>query len=170
MMKIFLIGFMGSGKTTFGKKLAKSLDYPFFDLDHQIVEQVNQSIPEFFAQHGETVFRERERQVLQESSYPSACVISCGGGTPCFFDNMDWMNNNGITVYLHMTAAGLARRLEAGKHHRPLLKDLDQEEMTAFIETKLQERSMYYERAMLQVEGLGVVPEKVKAQILAFKA
>jgi shikimate kinase len=170
MMKIFLIGFMGSGKTTFGKKLAKSLDYPFFDLDHQIVDQVNQSIPAYFAQHGELAFRELERKVLQNSNYPSDCVISCGGGTPCFFDNMDWMNKQGLTVYLYMTAAGLAKRLEPGKHQRPLLKDLDQGAMIGFIETKLQERRSFYERAMLQVEGLGVNPEKVKELILGFKA
>jgi shikimate kinase len=151
---------MGSGKTTFGKKLARSLGYPFFDLDHQIVDRV---------QHGEVAFRELERQVLQESIYPSDCVVSCGGGTPCFFDNMEWMNKNGFTIYLNMTAAALAKRLEKGKHQRPLLKDLDQEALTAFIEDKLQERRDFYETAKLQVEGHGISSEKVKQLIFVSK-
>jgi shikimate kinase len=169
MMRIFLIGFMGSGKTTFGKKLARSLGYPFFDLDHQIVDRVHQPIPAYFSKHGEAAFRELERQVLQESIYPSDCVVSCGGGTPCFFDNMEWMNKNGFTIYLNMTAAALAKRLEKGKHQRPLLKDLDQEALTAFIEDKLQERREFYETAKLQVEGHGISSEKVKQLIFVSK-
>jgi shikimate kinase len=167
-MRIFLIGFMGSGKTTFGRKLASSLDYVFFDLDHELEALVSQSIPEYFARHGEESFRELERQTLQERPYPENCVISCGGGSPCYFDNMDWMNQNGLTVYLDMPAAALAKRLEKGKHKRPLLKDLDEAGLLQFIEAKLQERSPFYSKAKLIVNGIDVNPEVVKSRLLTF--
>jgi shikimate kinase len=165
-MRVFLIGFMGSGKTTFGKKLASSLGYPFFDLDHVIEALVGQSIPEYFTAHGEESFRKLEKQTLQEGAYPDDCVVSCGGGSPCFFDNMDWMNQNGLTVYLDMPAAALAKRLEKGKHKRPLLKDLDEAGLLRFIETKLAEREVFYSKARLIVSGIDINPEAVKGKIL----
>jgi shikimate kinase len=165
-MRIFLIGFMGSGKTTFGKKLAASMGYAFFDLDHEIELQVSQSIPEYFASHGEESFRTLEKQTLQEGDYPENCVVSCGGGSPCFFDNMDWMNQNGLTVYLDMPAPALAKRLEKGKHKRPLLKELDEAGLLQFIETKLAERLPFYAKAKLIVSGIDIDPEMVKNRIL----
>jgi shikimate kinase len=165
-MKIFLIGFMGSGKTTFGKKLASSLDYPFFDLDHQIEASVNQPIPQYFAAQGEESFRKLEKQTLQEYAYPEDCVVSCGGGSPCYFDNMDWMNENGLTIYLEMPVSALAGRLEKGKHKRPLLKDLDQIGLLQFIEGKLAERLPFYSKAKLTVSGIDLSPEAVKGKIL----
>jgi shikimate kinase len=166
-MKIFLIGFMGSGKTTFGKKLAASLNCPFFDLDHQMEAIVSQSIPEYFAAKGEESFRELEKQTLQEHGYPETCVISCGGGTPCFYDNMDWMNQNGVTIFLDMPALALAKRLEKGKHKRPLLAGLDEAGLLSFIETKLAERLPFYIKAKVVVSAIDINPELVKQSILA---
>jgi shikimate kinase len=168
IMKIFLIGFMGSGKTTFGRKLAACLGYVFFDLDHEIEALVSQSIPEYFAEHGEESFRELEKRTLQERPYPEDCVVSCGGGTPCFYDNMDWMSQNGLTVYLDMSPAALAKRLEKGKHKRPLLKDLDEAGFMHFIEMKLTERLPFYSKARLIVSGIDINPEAVKSKILSF--
>jgi shikimate kinase len=161
-MRIFLIGFMGCGKTTFGKKLASALGYPFFDLDHQIEAQVKRSIPEYFAAHGEASFRQLESSVIQESEYPEDSVISTGGGTPCFNDNMEWMNANGLTIYLEMPPLALARRLEKGKSKRPLLKDLDENALVRFIEDKLSERAAFYSQAKLTIDGIHVNAEAVK--------
>lgn len=164
-MRIFLIGFMGCGKTTFGKKLASALAYNFFDLDHQIEAQVQQSIPEYFTAHGEAAFRELESSILKAGDYPENSVISTGGGTPCFYDNMDWMNANGLTIYLEMPPIALARRLEKGKSKRPLLKDLEEADLIRFIEDKLAERAAFYSRARLTVNGMNVNAEAIKELI-----
>jgi shikimate kinase len=161
-MRIFLIGFMGCGKTTFGKKLASALAYPFFDLDHQIEAQVKQSIAEYFAAHGEADFRQLESSVIRNSDYPEDCVISTGGGTPCFYENMEWMNVNGLTIYLEMSPLALARRLEKGKSKRPLLKDLDEAGLVQFIEDKLSDRAVFYSQAKLTVDGIHVNAEAIK--------
>lgn len=166
-MKIFLIGFMGCGKSTLGRKLATKLGYDFIDLDHQIEKLVGMSIGAYFAANGEAAFREFERKTLQEFNYPSNCVVATGGGAPCYFDNMAWINNNGTSVYIEMSAAALARRLESGKEKRPLLKDMDQEEMTSFIEKKLEERNPFYLQAGLKVNGISLTPDELRALILA---
>src|SRR5690606_26622914 len=145
-MRIFLIGFMGSGKTTLGAKLASKLGYPFIDLDKTIEEQAGMSIREYFQQYGENAFRELEKQVLQNTEYPENAVIATGGGAPCFFDNMDWMNRNGVTIYLSMTPKALANRLEKGKDERPLIKDLSPEGLIQYIASKLQERNTFYKQ------------------------
>jgi shikimate kinase len=155
-MRIFLIGFMGCGKTTSGKKLAAALNCPFYDLDHQIAAASGQSIAAYFAAHGEEAFRTLERDTLQQYQYPADCVISTGGGTPCFFDNMDWMNDNGSTVFIDMPAAALAKRLEPGKHKRPLIKDLDGEELVTFISDKLEGRMLFYKKAKVVVNGVNL--------------
>jgi shikimate kinase len=166
-MKIFLIGFMGCGKTTFGKKLASALAYNFVDLDHEIEAKVEQSISEYFTAHGEASFRELESSILKAGRYPGDSVISTGGGTPCFYDNMDWMNANGLTIYLEMPALALARRLEKGKGKRPLLKDLDEAGLVRFIEGKLAERLPFYSRAKLTVDGINLNAESIKELIKA---
>jgi len=96
---VFLIGFMGSGKTTWGKKLSNALQVPFIDMDHVIVEKIGMSIPEYFQQHGEEAFRKVEQTVMKEQE-GRAGIISTGGGTPCYFDNMDWLLANGTVLYL----------------------------------------------------------------------
>jgi shikimate kinase len=164
-MKIFLIGFMGSGKTTSGKRLASALKVPFFDLDHQIAAETGMSIPAYFAEHGEEAFRSLEQQVLQHFAYPPDCVISTGGGTPCYFDTMEWMNANGLTVFIDMPAMALAKRLEPGKHKRPLLKDLDVDGMVQFINEKLNERLPYYNKAQVIINGVNLNTELLQAAV-----
>ena len=160
-MKIFLIGFMGCGKTTLGGRLAAKLNYEFVDLDKTLEESAGKSIAEYFKIHGEQEFRKFERQVLQTTYFPENAVISTGGGAPCYFDNIEWMNRNGVTVYISMSPKALAVRLKNAKNERPLLKDLTDEELVEFISGKLQERDPYYLKAKYIVEGINITPEKV---------
>ena len=164
-MKIFLIGFMGSGKTTSGKRLATALNYPFFDLDHQITAATGMSIPAYFAEHGEDAFRMLEKETLQTYAYPDDCVISTGGGTPCYFDNMNWMNRSGITVFIDMPPVALAKRLEQGKHKRPLLKDLDSDQLVEFIREKLNDRLPFYKDARVIINGVSLSTESLHSAV-----
>jgi shikimate kinase len=164
-MKIFLIGFMGSGKTTLGRKLAARMNYEFIDLDHKLEQQVELSIAEYFSFFGEDSFRKLEKDVLQKTTYPENAIISTGGGLPCYFDNMDWMKANGKVVYLNLSPKTLADRLEAGKEERPLLQDKHGEALVAFIEQKLEEREKYYSQANIIADGLSLTAERLE-QIL----
>lgn len=166
-MKIFLIGFMGCGKSTLGKKLAAKMSYEFIDLDHQLEKELGMSIGQYFAEHGEAAFREQEKKILQGYAYPGNVVVATGGGAPCYFDNMDWMNQNGTTVYISLAPAALAKRLESGKDKRPLLKDLTEEEMIAFIEGKLAEREEFYQAAQIIANGINLSADTLRAQLLA---
>lgn len=162
---IFLIGYMGSGKTTLGKKLASKLDLPFIDTDEEIVKQIGMSITEYFSQHGEAAFRELEREQLRKFAGNYA-VISTGGGAPCFFDNMDWIRANGYAVYLQMTPKALFDRLSQSKlHKRPILIGKSPEELRAFIEEKLTEREPYYTQAHLTIDQLNTSVETLVALI-----
>ena len=145
-MRIYLIGFMGSGKSYTGKNLADLMHYPFYDLDTVIEEKAGQTIKSIFAEHGEAYFRATERDTLQQLK-PENAIISCGGGTPCFFDNMDWINDNGISVFLDTSVPLLISRLEKEKDKRPLLKRKSFEELAIFIEQKIAERRPFYEQA-----------------------
>lgn len=164
-MKIFLIGFMGCGKSTLGKKLSAKLNYQLIDLDHQIEKLTGGSVGAYFAAHGEDVFRKLESETLKTHPYPENCVIATGGGTPCFFDNMEWMNNNGITVYIDMSPSNLAKRLEKGMAKRPLLKDLTVEGVVQFIEHKLAEREGFYNQAKVKLNGVNLTAELISAAI-----
>ncbi|WP_442588956.1 shikimate kinase [Pedobacter sp. AW31-3R] len=166
-MKIFLIGFMGCGKSTLGRKLAVKMAYDLIDLDHKVEEKTGSTIASYFAEHGEETFRKLERDTLQSFPYPKNSVIATGGGTPCFFDNMDWMNANGLTVYIDMPAQALAKRLEKGAAKRPLLQGLNEEALVNFIEEKLAERRKYYENARLKISGINLTPDVLRAAILA---
>lgn len=165
-MKIFLIGFMGCGKSTMGRKLAQKMGYAFIDLDHQIEKSLGITISEYFSKHGEAAFRKLESETLKTFDYPVNTVVATGGGAPCFFDNMEWMNSNGLSVYIEMTAAALAKRLESGKEKRPLLKDLDEAQMIKFIESKLDERTGFYKSALVTVNGINLTADEMSALIL----
>ena len=158
---------MGCGKSTMGRKLAKQLGYDFIDLDQEIEKRTDTTIGNYFSANGEMAFRELERKTLQEFDYPLNCIVATGGGAPCYFDNMDWMNANGTTVYIEMSPLALTRRLEKGKEKRPLLKDLNETQMIAFIEGKLAEREDYYKRAKLIVEGINLSADALSALIIA---
>jgi len=164
-MKIFLTGFMGSGKSTIGRKLAAWLQYDFIDLDKLIEKEAGMSIAEYFSRHGEEKFRELERDTLQQGPLGDNTVIATGGGAPCYHDNIDWMNREGEVVYLHMEPKALANRLKNSKAERPLLKGLNEEELIAFISDKLAAREQYYRKAHFIVSGLDLTPEKLAAYL-----
>ncbi len=147
MQSIILIGYMCVGKTTVGKALAKSLGLTFYDLDWYIEERFHMKVPQIFAERGEEAFRDLERRMLHEVAAFENVVVSCGGGTPCFYDNMDFMNANGSTYYLKASVDTILNHLAISKGERPLLKDKSPEELRAFIEGQLAEREPYYARA-----------------------
>lgn len=157
---------MGCGKSTMGRKLAQKMGYAFIDLDHQIEKSLGITISEYFSKHGEAAFRKLESETLKTFDYPVNTVVATGGGAPCFFDNMEWMNSNGLSVYIEMTAAALAKRLESGKEKRPLLKDLDEAQMIKFIESKLDERTGFYKSALVTVNGINLTADEMSALIL----
>ena len=147
MTRIFLVGYMGAGKTTLGRALAKTLGLQFVDLDCYIEERYHKTISQIFADKGENGFRELEKRMLHEAGEFENVVISTGGGTPCFFDNMDYMNSQGTTVYLDVPVERLFIRLSIARHKRPLIKEKNDEELRAFISEQLEKREGYYRKA-----------------------
>ncbi|MHB1177584.1 MAG: shikimate kinase [Daejeonella sp.] len=160
-MNVFLIGFMGSGKTTIGKKLANYLKYEFIDLDKFIEAKAGMSIVDYFEAHGEDTFRELERDVLQNTAYPENVIIATGGGTPCYKDNMEWMNNNGRVAYLFLPPKALASRLENSTADRPLIKHLKGDELVDFITEKLNERELFYNQSKFVVSATDLTAERL---------
>lgn len=148
MIRIFLVGYMGAGKTTLGKALSKELGLPFIDLDWYIEERFHKTIQALFSERGEEKFRELEKQMLREVGEFENVVISTGGGTPCFFDNMDFMNEKGITVFLNVRPETLFRRLRVAKMQRPLLRGKSDGEIMAFIVDTLEQRRLCYSKAI----------------------
>ncbi len=151
--KIFLLGFMGSGKSTTGKKLASHLKWSFIDLDKMIENMTGMKIRDIFSEKGEAFFRQTESEALQRMESESNAVISTGGGTPCFGNNMDFMIRTGLTVYIRLTPATLKSRLADSSDHRPLLKDIDKEDLEEYIAGKLSDREKWYSRAEVIVDG-----------------
>lgn len=145
--RIFLMGMPGSGKSTWGKWLAQQLGWKFLDLDKQIVKRTQRSISELFEETGENNFRLLERELLHETFTTHNSVISCGGGTPAFFDNMQQMLKHGLTIYLKADSGLLVNRIVFGKTSRPLFEGLPEEEIGAKMEALLKERSPFYEQA-----------------------
>jgi shikimate kinase len=147
-MKIFLIGFMGCGKTHWGKELSQQLQVPFFDLDQKIEEKEEKSINEVFEEKGEEYFRLLEKEVLYllAESHDSF-VMACGGGTPCFYNNIDYMNKQGTTVWINCSTECLLGRLSNEKDKRPLIKDLDEEQLSLYIMRKVGDRRIFYQQA-----------------------
>jgi shikimate kinase len=162
---IFFTGFMGCGKTTWSRKLAAHLGYDFIDLDHLLEEQAGMTIAEYFASYGEEAFRILESEVLKQTAYSNNTVISTGGGLPCFFDNMSWMNAHGKTVYIKLSPKTLVDRLEKGKAKRPLLRDKHGDELLAFITEKLAEREDYYLQADYIADGISLSVEGLEELI-----
>ncbi len=149
---LFLLGFMGCGKTHWGRILAEKLKRPFLDLDGLITTQSGKSISEIFVEKGEPDFRILERDALHSISIFPPSVVATGGGTPCFFDNMDWMNENGTTVYLNTPPTLLAERLRLEKDFRPLLSGVKEVDLQDFIVKKLQEREAFYHLSKIILE------------------
>ena len=153
MTRIFLIGYMGAGKTTLGKAFARAMGLTFIDLDWYIEERFHKTIRELFTERGEDAFRDLERRMLHEVGEFEDVVISVGGGTPCFFDNVDYMNSVGETVFLDVDIRVLFRRLKIAKHQRPLLDGKSDEELMQFIQEALQNRLPFYTRAKHTFNG-----------------
>lgn len=149
MKRVFLIGYMGSGKTTVGKKLAQSLSLSFIDLDDFIQNKYRKTIADIFADLGEEGFRKIESKALREVSEIEDVVISTGGGAPCFYDNIEVMNNAGVTVYIEVDPQELASRLMASKTVRPLVAGKSKEELVPFITKHLSQRERYYRSAQI---------------------
>jgi len=147
MRRIILIGYMGSGKTTVGKALSKETGMMFYDLDWYIESRMRKTVSQIFAEKGEEAFRKIEYNMLHEVAEFEDVIISCGGGTPCFFDNMDYLNQQGDVVYLKATPETLYKHLLMAKIERPLLKDKSPEELIAYITEHLKERAPFYEKA-----------------------
>ena len=147
MTRIFLIGYMGAGKTTLGKAFAREMNLSFVDQDWYIEERFHKTVQEIFAERGEQGFRELERQILHEVAEFENVVISTGGGAPCFYDNMDFMNQKGDTVFLNVTPEVLFSRLKMASQNRPILRGKTNEELKAFIAKALEKRAPFYSMA-----------------------
>ncbi len=145
---IFLIGFMGAGKSTVGKRLARKMDRSFLDTDQLIEKEFDCTITSFFEQYGEPHFRQVENNILNQliarEDHP---IIAAGGGLPCYHDNMELMNKHGITIYLHRPVKELFQRLRQNKHKRPLINQKSDEELLEFIEQMLSDREHFYKKA-----------------------
>ena len=152
-MRIYLVGYMGCGKSTIGRKLAESLGISFVDLDKYIEERYFKSIPTIFFEEGEEGFREKERLSLLEVSQFENVVVGTGGGAPCFFDNMEVMNNNGLTIYIAPDTEVLAARLLKSKTERPLIAGKSPEQLISFINYALLNRAPFYEKAKIIIRG-----------------
>lgn len=159
MKRIFLIGYMGAGKTTVGKDLSKRLGLSFIDLDCYIEGRYLRTVSQLFAEKGEDAFREIERKMLHEVAMFEDVLISTGGGAPCFFDNMKFMNESGTTVYLQVSVEELAKRLEICKHTRPILQGHSGDSLVAFIAENLEKRNPYYTQASIVFDAEKMLTE-----------
>jgi shikimate kinase len=152
-MKIFLIGFMGSGKSHWGRLLSEKLGIRLFDLDEQVVEQAGKSITQIFTEDGEENFRLLEKDVLHIiSESHDSFVMACGGGSPCYFNNIEYMKQAGIVVWINTPQDVLFERLIKEKDKRPLIKSLADEQLKGFISKKYADRKIYYEQADIKVD------------------
>jgi shikimate kinase len=168
MKNVFLVGFMGSGKTTIGHMLSKELACSFIDLDCYIENRYLKKISEIFSEQGEQKFREIEHRLLKEVAEMDNVIISTGGGAACFFDNMQIMNQHGVSIYLKSTPEKLAERLLNAKNTRPLIKNITKEELPLFIKGKLTEREPYYNQSTYIVQNNDDNPEPVNKRIMEF--
>jgi shikimate kinase len=165
-MKIFLIGFMGCGKTHWGRQLGQKLQIPFYDLDEKIEEQEGRPVPKIFEDEGEEYFRLREKDILYllTESHESF-VMACGGGTPCFFNNIDYLKQKGTVVWLNCPVDCLYQRLVKEKEQRPLLKDIPDAGLKSFITRKFSNRKIYYQQAEVIVQEDNLTLEKLLSSI-----
>jgi shikimate kinase len=154
--RIFLIGFMGSGKSTLGSRLARKIGYDFVDMDNLIEETSGMTVPGIFSEHGEEVFRKWEHDILLELCQREKVVVSTGGGAPCHGDMINNMNNHGTTIYIQLAPEALKGRLLNSKTERPLIKGKSESELLEFIEALLKKREIYYSQASYIVDGVNL--------------
>ncbi len=167
--KIYLMGMPGSGKTTLGKKIAHKLELPFFDLDEFICKKYNCSVEELFVHRGEHAFRDIESSCLREiTQSQTRFLLSLGGGTPCFNHNLEFIRENGLSLYLQLSSEALFSRLAGEQQNsRPLFKGLNEKELTEKIASLLQTREPFYRQAKLIIPGLNTKPEQICKEILS---
>ncbi len=165
-MKIYLIGFMGAGKTHWGRQLSQKRAIPFFDLDEQVMTHTGKSIDEIFNEDGEEHFRLMEKEVMHiiTESHDSF-VMACGGGSPCYFNNIDYMNQSGTTVWINAPIETLFQRLLGEKNQRPLIRGLSDQQLRAFIIKKFADRKIYYEQADVVIDEDPVQLDKLIERI-----
>lgn len=159
--RIFLIGMMGSGKSYWCKQLSKKLKCGGYDLDHLVEMNEEKSIAEIFAEDGEAYFRKAEAKVLRWFAEKKIFVLATGGGTPCFHENMEWMNKNGTTIWIDETIEVLAERLKPEKEHRPLIKNLSDDELKDFLSKKLAERKSFYSQCKIHLKEKDLELKKI---------
>ncbi|MCH5225565.1 MAG: AAA family ATPase [Muribaculaceae bacterium] len=171
-MILYVVGYMASGKTTFGEALARKLNIPFIDLDQYIEEKEGKTVSEIFALSGEEGFRALERQHLEKATEENpTSVMACGGGTPCHFDNMGYLNNNGVTIFLETSTPVLISRLQAENGRRPLMAGKSDEEIRQKVLTQLCERLPHYMEAKLKWQGDDLeTAEQIEANVSTFVA
>lgn len=169
--KIFLIGFMGCGKSTQGKKLAKALEKPFIDLDNYIEKKEDSTIENIFTTKGEEYFREKESEYLKQviARYPKS-VVSLGGGAACFNNNITQLLKGGTVIYIEMEPESLHFRLTQSETQRPLLKDKSLEEGLEFIKDLLRRRLPFYTQAHITVNGINLTTDKLKEALSLYSA
>ncbi|MDD4830283.1 MAG: shikimate kinase, partial [Bacteroidales bacterium] len=152
-MRIFLVGFMFSGKSTVGKLLAKSMGYEHIDTDHMFESLYNISINDFFEKYGQDLFRELEHKLLLTLIEKDNIVISTGGGLPCFHNNMELIKQNGISIHINMSFKSIIHRQKKSKKNRPLLKNKSQEEIEIFLQDLLAKRIDIYNQSNIIIKG-----------------
>jgi shikimate kinase len=152
---------MGCGKSTLGRLLASTLHLSFIDLDTFLEEKYFRRIPQIFAEEGETGFRKKEQNVLHEVATFDDIIVATGGGAPCFFDNMEVMNNTGFCIFLDVDTTSLVNRLIHAKTERPIIKGKSPEELYLFIEEMMLKRRPFYEKARYTIKGSEIKPEQV---------
>lgn len=164
-MKIYLIGYMGSGKSTIGRMVADQMKLDFIDFDTYIEGLEKKTVAEIFDSNGENKFRELEHEHLKKLLNEDNCVISLGGGTPCFHNNLALIRENGTSVYLEMDVATLVNRLYQARNKRPLIRGLNKMELKYFIEANLEKRKPIYQQAHFSVSGTGRNKEEIVEEI-----
>lgn len=168
-MRIYLVGYMGSGKSTVSRKLSNILGYNCFDLDELFEQRFKITISDFFQKYDESLFRRLESQLLKETSVLDNVVIATGGGTACFYDNMEWMNKLGVTIFLEMSIPAILHRLRGSKKKRPLLFNKTEIEIKWFIGEQLRHRNIYYSQAQFIVAAESLDYFSLKSKIQGIK-
>lgn len=151
--RVYIVGYMGAGKSSAAKRIANKINWTSCDLDTLFEEKYKISVHDFFRKYGEDAFRKLESELLKNTSGISQSIIATGGGTPCFFDNMSWMNENGVTVFLQISPQTSFNRLAHSKKKRPLLQDKNETELMDFIKKQYDLRMPYYQKAQYVIKG-----------------
>lgn len=161
-MNLFLIGLPGSGKSTLGKELSQVLNLKLIDTDAAIITEEGDSIEGIFKKHGEVYFRKAEQKMLHQLASQDQLLISTGGGMPCFFDNIDFMNNKGISIFIDVPVETIHSRLISQRHeNRPMLENKTDEEVLIFLKQKYEERYPFYSKATITVQGSNIKVEEI---------